>query len=337
MDETDRLAVADECLLNGRVLSSAVEHPLDMGKVRGSIPLAPTITPDVVVLDLVKSQRVLAANAGAVPEIGFVYVIEAIGIRRFKIGITVELGNRFPKYATECPVECRPVVVATVPAAALRAIEKKIHAHYAAKRVRGEWFDLSQSDITGIVDVIKVTARRPLADLTKELKTLPRTSAERERQWKCQVISAIGPEPAPTEDLVIDALAYTDERGEIGISYKDLARQIRRRPDLFSVVMSLLRRGAAAVVEPVRCNETAVFSIDDLARKTLCRPRPGCDWERSIEGVEMLVWESAESIHRVLSLVGAERTLGGLQGRDVWRATLDQTAFQLRLHGRPDG
>lgn len=338
MEDNDGLLVADECLLNGGAVSSAVEHPLDMGKVTGSIPVPPTsLNPHIVILDLAERHRLLAANAGRRLDAGFIYVVEAIGLRRFKIGITEDLGNRFPRYATECPVECRPIIVATVPASAMRTIEKRVHSHYSAKRIRGEWFDLDERDLTDLADVLRAAARRPLADSARELGKLPRTSAERERQWKRTIVAAIGPDPVPTEEMVVDTLDYAAERDEVGVTYKDLARRLRGRVDLHAVVMSLLRRGVAAIVEPVRCDETAIFSISDLGRKMFCRPRWGCDWETSIEGVDVLVWESAESVHRVLSLVGSRRTIGGLQGRTPWRALMDQAEFELKRHGRPDG
>lgn len=337
MKEDDRLAVADECLLNGGAVSSAVEHVVDIDGVTGSIPVPPT-TPeiDIAVIDILDRHRIKATSVGRTVYAGYIYVIEAIGLRRFKIGITEDLGNRFPRYATECPVECRPVLVATVPIVALRIIEKKVHSHYAVKRVRGEWFDLDDQDLADIPDLLKKFSRQPLADLTRELNKFTPTWIERERQWKRQIEDKIRANPAPTEDLVLDALDYAAERNEPAVSYRALKRQMRERDDFYPVVLSLLRRGLAAIVEPTRCNETAVFSIEDIESKQLCKPRWGCDWDVSVEGVEVLVCETSESIHRVLSLVGSDRTIDTLDSRRPWRSVITQAAFQLKRHGRPD-
>lgn len=307
MKEDDGLAVADECLLNGGAVSSAVEHPLDMGKVTGSIPVPPTSPEiEIAVFDLVERHRIQAVSVDRKVSTGYIYVIEAIGLRRFKIGITEDLGSRFPKYATECPVECRPVLVATVPLMAMRHIERRIHVHYGAKRVRGEWFDLDEQELSGLPEVLRKAAHRPLADLTRELNKFKPAWLEKERQWAVEIEAKIRGNPAPTEDHIIDVLDYAAERDQIAVSYKELAQEIRRRPDLYSVLMSLLRRGVVAIVEPSRCGANAAFSIDDLKKMKFCRPRWGCDWETSLEGVDVLVCESSISIHRVLSLVGSD-------------------------------
>lgn len=307
MNEDNRLTVADERLLNGGAVSSVVEHVVDIDGVAGSIPVPPTSPEiEIAVFDLVERHRIQAVSVNRKVSAGYVYVIEAIGLRRFKIGITEDLGSRFPRYATECPVECRPVLVATVPVTAMRHIEKRLHVHYSAKRVRGEWFDLDEQEIAGLPDVLKKAAHRPLADLTRELNKFKPAWLEKERQWAVAIEAKIRGNPAPTEDHIIDVLDYAAERDQIAVSYKELAQEIRRRPDLYSVLMSLLRRGAAALVEPPRCSETAVFSIDNLKTMKFCRPRWGCDWETSLEGVDVLVCESGESIHRVLSLIGSD-------------------------------
>lgn len=292
--------------MNGGAVSSAVEHVVDIDGVAGSTPAPPT-TPEIeiTVLDLVHRHRFKAVAVDRKVSAGYIYVIEAIGLKRFKIGITEDLGSRFPRYATECPVECRPVIVATVPVMSLRSIEKKLHKHYASKRVRGEWFDLVDDDIASFPDVLRSVARRPLADLTRELNQFKPAWMRREWEWKRQIEKKIAGDPAPTDDLVVDALDFAAEKNEVGVRFTSIKRQLRERDDVYQVVMSLIRRGVVAIVMPDRCEETGQFSLASLDRATICRPRWGCDWETSMEGVDAIVCESAESIDRVLSLVSS--------------------------------
>ena len=83
-------------------------------------------------------------------ERGFVYVICANvgGIARFKIGKSSDPFNRIGNIQVGCPVDIS--VVAIYFSVDARREERELHAMFSSKRVRGEWFDLSPSDLEEI-------------------------------------------------------------------------------------------------------------------------------------------------------------------------------------------
>jgi len=72
-----------------------------------------------------------------------VYVIEAVGLDRYKIGYTNDIKTRMSALQTGCPV---PIdVVCVLPCGA--DTEKWLHRRFEDYRVQGEWFDLPDSAI----------------------------------------------------------------------------------------------------------------------------------------------------------------------------------------------
>src|SRR5262245_26745461 len=61
------------------------------------------------ILDLMKEAEFAAADAGKKISVAYIYVIEAIGLKLFKIGLAKDMANRLPAYRTECPVPCRAI------------------------------------------------------------------------------------------------------------------------------------------------------------------------------------------------------------------------------------
>lgn len=78
---------------------------------------------------------------------GFVYVIFIhTGADFFyKIGLAAHLESRLKSHQTSSPFDVRLAVAYFVPN--MRAEERTLHALFADKRVRGEWFKLDRADL----------------------------------------------------------------------------------------------------------------------------------------------------------------------------------------------
>ena len=82
-------------------------------------------------------------EAPKTPRPGFVYLLESGG--RYKIGMAVDVEARIKTISQDaaCPV----VLVHKIPAANKRGTEAYFHAHFAEKRLHGEWFALDPADV----------------------------------------------------------------------------------------------------------------------------------------------------------------------------------------------
>ena len=76
------------------------------------------------------------------PTLGHVYIIEAVGAGRVKIGYASNVEQRLSTLRTASPLELRVVKVWQASA----ALEKRLHEALAEHRVRGEWFACSVTD-----------------------------------------------------------------------------------------------------------------------------------------------------------------------------------------------
>lgn len=85
---------------------------------------------------------------------GFVYLMEHQEQDLYKIGFSVSPRRRVEEVAKAegAAVE----LICSIPAADMRALERELHQQYREKRIRGEWFRLSQYDIAAIVALSKV-------------------------------------------------------------------------------------------------------------------------------------------------------------------------------------
>ncbi|RRD43550.1 GIY-YIG nuclease family protein [Comamonadaceae bacterium OH3737_COT-264] len=89
---------------------------------------------------------------------GFVYVIfieDSAGEQFFKIGMSVSFTLRFSSHQCASPFPLRVASAYFVPD--MRAEERALHARFGDRRVRGEWFRLSQSDLEEIAGRANLT------------------------------------------------------------------------------------------------------------------------------------------------------------------------------------
>ena len=80
------------------------------------------------------------------PVKGVVYIVECAG--RYKIGKTQDLTFRLAHFTIILPFE--PILIHQISSGNISQTERDLHIKYKEKRVRGEWFDLSQEDIEAI-------------------------------------------------------------------------------------------------------------------------------------------------------------------------------------------
>lgn len=81
---------------------------------------------------------------------GFIYVIFIdTGAERFyKIGMAKQFSSRFDTHQCASPFEIRVALCYFV--GHMRSEERALHAAFASKRVRGEWFALEPADLAAI-------------------------------------------------------------------------------------------------------------------------------------------------------------------------------------------
>jgi hypothetical protein len=82
-------------------------------------------------------------------ESGLVYLIKCE--KMYKIGKTTNLPKRFTSLQTASPYPLK--LIHTIQCAELRNSERRFHQMFAAKRVRGEWFELSEEDVNYILNI----------------------------------------------------------------------------------------------------------------------------------------------------------------------------------------
>lgn len=81
---------------------------------------------------------------------GCVYVLQDISVTEYcKIGKTTALAKRIGHFDTMLPFEVR--VVHVIESKDCNALEAMLHRHFESKRVRGEWFALSDADIAWLL------------------------------------------------------------------------------------------------------------------------------------------------------------------------------------------
>lgn len=212
---------------------------------------------------------------------GHIYVIEAVGIKRFKIGWSANVSSRLKSYRTDCPVECVPILIAVVPLERVEEIETALHSHFDHARAKGEWFDLSDDEISTLPDVVKAVAGRHIEKVRRELKKLPRARPNlQEIKWRqelerqlCRLRQASA---VPTDELVLDRLLDAQQRGE-RIDARDITKSINRRPQVVhEYLREMICTGQIAIVEPRRNTHDGSIWLDTYRDAYLILPNETC-------------------------------------------------------------
>jgi hypothetical protein len=89
-----------------------------------------------------------------------VYVIQAEGLSRCKVGIAINPKKRLESLQFASPV--RLILVAAFEARQPRVIEREVHQRLAGKRLWGEWFDMSPAEAIAIVQTVAAAKRQTL-------------------------------------------------------------------------------------------------------------------------------------------------------------------------------
>jgi Meiotically up-regulated gene 113 len=80
-----------------------------------------------------------------------VYLIEAKGMKRFKIGKTDRLFKQFKAIQSASPINVEIIHVILSNPESVGSLEKEFHSRFARVRIHGEWFDLSPEDVNTFV------------------------------------------------------------------------------------------------------------------------------------------------------------------------------------------
>jgi len=83
------------------------------------------------------------------PKEGYIYFIQSEG-GRIKIGQSADPFRRLSDINTHSPVELQLLVTIQVPS--MNEFEKLFHEYFAAKRVKGEWFDIEPRDVYELIN-----------------------------------------------------------------------------------------------------------------------------------------------------------------------------------------
>jgi hypothetical protein len=79
---------------------------------------------------------------------GYVYLIEAIG--RHKIGISGDAKSRLNSIKSTLPCEMKVINIVNAPN--YKFHENLLHKIFSDKNVKGEWFDLSDENVSEVVE-----------------------------------------------------------------------------------------------------------------------------------------------------------------------------------------
>lgn len=89
------------------------------------------------------------------PKAGYIYLVQAVGIPRFKIGKTqISVLRRINELQTGCPLKIRYVYHACVEE--MNRIEKELHSKFSSSRVIGEWFSLTHEQVSECIQLMQL-------------------------------------------------------------------------------------------------------------------------------------------------------------------------------------
>lgn len=87
---------------------------------------------------------------------GFIYVLRSGNTNRFKIGQSKDFPGRLASLQTGNPETLS--LVFFFPVVDVFAKEQELHKRYEAKKITGEWFELSEADINNLITEIEASA-----------------------------------------------------------------------------------------------------------------------------------------------------------------------------------
>lgn len=96
-----------------------------------------------------------------------VYILKT-GKNLYKIGKTQDLQKRLASYHTHLPVMFR--IIRQYPAANMAHLEESLHIVFQHKRIKGEWFQLTNDDLVICDNIVRNFA---LANLQKQVRRYP--------------------------------------------------------------------------------------------------------------------------------------------------------------------
>ncbi len=83
---------------------------------------------------------------------GYVYLIQEVDYsRQYKIGRTIDPKTRLKQVDIKTPGDTK--VIALLKTKDAKTLEKQLHKKYASKRKRGEWFDLTDTQVREICNL----------------------------------------------------------------------------------------------------------------------------------------------------------------------------------------
>lgn len=80
-----------------------------------------------------------------------VYLINILDTNNYKIGISKNVKGRLSTLQNSNPVDMH--IVSTCLSRWARRLEKELHQVFLEKRIRGEWFNLSENDVKYIINL----------------------------------------------------------------------------------------------------------------------------------------------------------------------------------------
>ncbi len=142
-------------------------------------------------LDKVSEAQVIAESVGIIDQ---VYVMKNMKNGLFKIGRSKNPCARQKTLQSEDP---EIVLISATPAA--KWVERALHKVFSEKRVRGEWFKLSEDEAAKITDMVINGMDKLFAVMTndgKEINPRPARTTAFSRKLKSLVSKVGGPVPA---------------------------------------------------------------------------------------------------------------------------------------------
>lgn len=100
------------------------------------------------------------------PTPGYVYLVQAVGTNKHKIGKAVNVQNRIRALQTSSPLKIRYVYHAYVPNVYL--CERELHKKFSNSREIGEWFALTLEDVKSCIFLMRLVQEVEPFYLTQE-------------------------------------------------------------------------------------------------------------------------------------------------------------------------